>query len=441
MMNVSFWIVLVSGLFTIRLTTLGMSSYGWYHGFNEAIYTQISWSLPLDGWDVPRLHGAPFFDTGPLTTYLIAGSHLVFGVSEASSRLPALLAYPVAIWAAHRAAEGFYGPGKGRIAALLVATAPFVLLWFGRAQTDAWMTAGVLLFLAGYANPAGRAGAACIVGGLVVGILAKQPALLLVPFALLLALPKKGEAGSIWQRGRTGFLVLAGTWLGCLWYGVQYLRFPAEYSASTKFHASERVAVLGENASWVLAALVLGSGALLFFSFLARKLDHPFKDKRTILVFGVGGYGLFALFNSPIGHEYYALPAIAILGIWASNWKWTNVTLAACVTLSLVLSVGILLWAGDLGDRQTQEMGIFIDNLPDQAQVAAPDRLVPQLELYSGHKILKNNQVNESWDSWNVAWEESQVQRPEACTKITETSTYWLRPSLKLYRCWGVTWT
>ncbi len=429
------WIVAVGALFVVRFATLSTSSFGWYHGFNEAVYTNIAWNYRTDIW-TPRLDGAPFFDTGPFTTYLIWASHSFLGLSEASSRFAILLAYPIAVWAAYRAGEGFYGPGKGRIAGILVATMPFVLLWFGRAQTDAWMVTGILIFLAGYANPTGKAGAACIIGGLALGILSKQPALFLVPFAVVLAMPEKDSVESVWQKWRTVFLVLIGTVLGCLWYFVQALRFPAEYMSSTHFHTSSRVASFGENAPWAVTALIVGSGVLLFFSFLSRKRDHPFNDKKSILFLSVFAYSVFVIFDSPIGHEYYALPAIAILAVMAANWKWNTVTLIACVILNLLFAVAVMAYTGDLNDTSTRQVGFLLSTIPEGEQIIAPDRLVPQLELYSGRNVLYEEEANFTASRWVVAWDGGQVVDTDlTCQFAYESTKPLLHGPLRVWYC------
>lgn len=429
------WVLLIGGLFVIRLYTLTLSGFGWYHGFNEAVYTEIAQGYNSNPF-LPTRRGAAFFDTGPLTTYLMWASHSILGVSAASSRLPSLLAYPVAVWAAYRAAEGFYGPGKGKIAALLVGTAPWVLLWFGRAQTDAWMTAGVLLLLAGIAKPEGKVGAFCIAGGLAIGILSKQPALLLAPFIFLFVTPvRKAYATKAsyggkeywqipvlhsWMKYRVWILTATGLAIGLSWWLVMRLLYPEAMSSAGEFHTTR--AAFGENFAWTLVlGLIMGSGGILFFSWLARKEPNP------LLLVGVGGYTLFALLNSPVGHEYYALPAVAILGVVASNWKWTTPTLSAAVAVSLLLTVPILAYAGDLDDRQAEHMGLHIAGL--DGNVTSPERLVPQLELYSGRRVLYSEELNQSEGAFMVSWDSL------PCPELAKTPSTFKNPPLRLFDC------
>lgn len=408
------WVIVVGGLFIARFATLSLSSFGWYHGFNEAVYTNIAWGYRVHGPWTPRLDGTAFFDTGPLTTYLMWGSHSFLGLSEASSRFAVLLAYPIAVWAAYRAGEGFYGPGKGRTAGILVASMPFVLLWFGRAQTDAWMVTGILLFLAGISErEIERRGQILTVVGMVVGLLSKQPAILVilaVPFLLT-----KETKSKAWKWTAIGVA------FGLAWWVAELLLHRTEMLNSLLFHTEGRVKVIGEDAAWVIMGLIFGSGGLLFF---AQKAVKP----ALALAVPAGAYFLFALLDAPIGHEYYVLPAIAIVAIMAANWKWSTVTLTACVVLNIFIGVAVLDYTGDLGDTSTRQIGLLIQTVPQSDQVTAPSRLVPQIELYSGHKILYEEQLNLTVERWVVAWEDP------GCPLVAK-STGGFKAPLSLFHC------
>lgn len=420
------WVIAVGGLFVIRFATLSLSSFGWYHGFNEAVYTDIAWGFRVHGLGTPRLDGAPFFDTGPLTTYLMFATHEFLGVSEASSRFAVLLAYPVAVWAAYRAGEGFYGPGKGRTAGILVATMPFVLLWFGRAQTDAWMVTGILLYLAGLGERTNeKRGRILTVVGMAVGLLSKQPAIVAisaVPFLLT-----KETRSKAWRNTAIGVA------LGLSWWIAQLAIHPQEMINSLLFHTEGRVKVIGENASWVIMGLLFGSGGLLFF-FSKSRVVKP----ALALAVPAGIYFLFALLDAPVGHEYYVLPAVAILAVMVANWKWDTVTLTACVVLNILMAGAILAYTGDLGDTDAREIGIIVAALPRVDQVVSPDRLVPQMELYSGRSILYDHQANHTAKTWIVGWTlpvESEWGN-QKCFEITQSSKPMMHKPLKLFLCY-----
>lgn len=406
-----------------------MSGYGWYHGFNEAVYTQIAYGYRADFW-TPTYHGVPFFDTGPLTTYLMLFTGSALGWSAASVRFASLLAYPITVWAAWRAGEGFYGKGKGKIAALLVACSPFVLLWFGRAQTDAWMTAGVLLVLAGVATREGWKRAVCVVGGTALGVLSKQPAILVSGLVAMFEVTKWNNKKSIVQNvteHRLLLYVAIGFVAGMLWWLTMAYLHPVAFEAAVDFHAHERTS-FAENWAWTAVALFIGPGAVLFFPWLARKPN-------ALLAVTALAYGVFALVNSPIGHEYYALPAIAVLCVMAANWKWDKALLTVCVVASLILAGLLLAWSGDLDDRQSQEMGLVISNpdvnrsqlVPLSETVQAPNRLVPQLELYSGRTV--NNTSDNHTGAFIISWESL------PCPEIWRTDATIRNPPLRLYDC------
>lgn len=439
------WVLIPAVLFVARYATLSLSGFAWYHGFNEAIYTEIALTYERDL--VPRRGGFPFFDTGPWTTWIMSWSYDFLnpwpgspGAEEAALRFGVLLAYPLAVWAAYVAGEGFYGRGKGKIAAILVATSPWVLLWFGRAQTDAWMVTGILLFLAGLANPAGRRGAAFIIGGLTIGILSKQPALLVlaaVPFAhppqLLRSIDtKQVHIFASYATQRVYILASIGTILPLLWWGAMALQFPAAFGSSADFHVHDRAEFM-ENWLWTLVlGLVVGCGALAFFSWKARKPHAALWVPAT-------GFAIFAVTGSPIGHEYYALPAVAIFAVMAANWKWDKATLSACVAGSLVLSVSLLAFTGDLDDTQNRDMGFTYlnigfeedpaDRVPANASVAAPDRLVPQLSIYGGREVLKYSQVDQSTGAFMVSWDLLD------CPEVAKVDRTFKNPPLRLFDC------
>lgn len=428
------WVLVPASLFVARYLTLSLSGFGWYHGFNEAVYTEIALSYGSDL--VPTRDGAPFFDTGPWTTWMMSWSYHTLspwpglpGAEEAALRFGVLVAYPLAVWAAYLTGEGLYGKGKGKIAAILVATSPWVLLWFGRAQTDAWMVTGILLFLAGLANPAGRRGATLIIGGLTIGILSKQPAVLAlaaVPFIHPLVNLRSTDTQRVY------ILAATGTIAPLLWWAAMALQYPAAFESSVEFHTYDR-AQLGENWLWtVVLGLVIGCGGLLFMAWKARKPN-------VALAMTGGGFALFAVVDSPIGHEYYALPAVAILAIMAANWKWSTASLSACVAGSLLLCVSLLAFTGDLDDTQNRDMGFtylnigFVpdewDLVPENESVAAPDRLVPQLSIYGGREVLQYGQVDPATGAFMVSWGLLD------CPEIAKVPATIKNPPLRLFDC------
>ncbi len=421
------WTLVPIGLFLARFYTLSLSSFGWYHGFNEAVYTEIAANYEKNLW-IPTRGGVPFFDTGPFTTYLMYASGHFLGWTEEAMRFAVLIAYPVAVWAAYQAGQGFYGRGKGRIAALLVASSPWVLLWFGRAQTDAWMTAGILLFLAGIAKPQGARGAALIISGLVIGFLSKQPALLcLIAVPILYPPPRdKDEIAKLEFRAtgkRVWVLTLIGVVVGLAWWFAMSIAQEVAFESAKEFHLHNRAAPFGNWAWTLVLGLLVGSGALAGFAWKARKPNPA-------LAVLAGGYALFAISNSPVGHEYYALPAVAVLAVMAANWKWSRATLAACVAGSVLLTVPLLGFTGDLDDHQSRQMGHELSALvPANATVLGPDRLVPQLELYSGRTVQENGTEDATVGAFIISWDS------QSCPGVAKTAKTLKNPPLRLFDC------
>lgn len=414
MRQIPLWAATICGLFVARFITLSMSSFSWYHGFNEAVYTEIAYGFNSHPF-LPMRGGAPFFDTGPFSSYMMWISQHFLGVSEASTRFGVLLAYPVAVWAAYKAGEGFHGPGKGKIAALLIASSPFVLLWFGRAQTDAWMTAGILLFFAGLAEEKQQKSRLLLISGLAIGLLSKQPAIL-----ALSALPFLRGADKKWKVNNA----LIGVAVGASWWVAELLLHREAMLSSLFFHTHDRVQVVGENALWVTMGVIVGSGSILFFSFLAKK-------PLWILAVPTALFFLFALLDSPIGHEYYALPAVALLGLVAAGWKWDNGLVAAAVVMNVVMAGGLLAWTGDLDDHQTRDIGLLVQaQVPAGSILVAPDRLVPQVELYSGgHHVFKPSEV-QNVTGFFISWNPM-----PSCFDRGATSHTMKNPPLHLFFC------
>jgi hypothetical protein len=343
------WLLAPLAMGLARLATLDWSSYSWYMGFNEAVYTQIADNYRQSPW-VPLREGHPFYDTGPFFTYLAAATRDLLGHSEFATRLASLLAYPVILEAAYRIAEA-HRPATGGRAVALLATTPFLVLWVGRAQTDTWMLAGIMLYLAGLSSlPARGAGAAAAVG-LAIGLLAKQPAILCL--VGLVALPAA-------QRRQALVWSLAGLAAAGTWWGLQYL--------------AHRVS-LGENATMVLVAFLLGAGGLWAFTAKWRPMSR-------LLALELVVYLVFAILEAPIGHEYYALPAVALATTAAASWAWSRRSLGVCLVVNIVLAGGLLVYAGDVADHRTEELGGALQDLHAH-DVVAPTRLTPQLRLYA----------------------------------------------------------
>lgn len=356
--------ILAAGVLLIRLGTLSWSSFGWYHGYNEAIYSKIAVAYASHPW-VPTLGNRPFFDTPPLLTYLMAASFRVFGHTEFAARLPSLLALPVFLWAVGRIASDRFGHDAGHRAVFLAASMPWVVLWFGRAQTDALLTAFVTLTYAGLQRVGTRSGWWMGIVGFALANFAKQDAILLwaaVPF--------------LTNRERAAKALFLGTIPSGMWWWLQIWHNPQAVLASLSFHVHAR-AVPFANWPYVIAfGAFLGVGV----AWLCIAGGRRWALWAPALAF-LG----FALADSPVGHEYYTLPAVGFLAVLGSQWRPRSNWVALIVIANLGLSYAVLAHVGDLGDHRVEALA---DAIPiDGRPVYAPARVAPAIEWYSGHNV------------------------------------------------------
>lgn len=362
------WGNIVAVAVLARLVLLPMSGFGWYMGFNEAVYFEIAQAYE-SGQVVPLRDGAPFFDTGPLSTWLMAASMHVLGATETAARIPSVLALALG----GLAAGALVDRDRRSVRVALIMLCPAVFLWFGRAQTDAWMVAGVLTYMAGLRHVASRTGGAAVAAGLAIALLAKQPAGL-----ALVAL------GWVPQQHRLRAFAWSGLGLGiaAAWWILMAIRFPAAMVDSLSFHATER-AVPFLYAPVVLLAVILAALPLVApaVTSLGRLSSRRWRHNSLRIAAVAAAFGAFALFTAPPGHEYYAMPASALLA--ALPWKFTHASAALAVAASVVMSAGAVWYAGDLGDDRVQETAVLLADFPGE-DVASWPQLVPQLRHYSG---------------------------------------------------------
>ena len=284
-------------------------AYTYYHGFNEAFYYLLA--TRSNPFTAPMMLGHPFYHLPPLYPSLV--SVLQFMPTQAASRLPSLISYAGLTWILWK---------KGN---LLYAATPILLLWMGRGQTDPTLTFMVVLvawarnqqkpFLAGTA--------------FLLGLLTKQTALLCLP--LLLYWP-----GLRWRSRLllTGLPLLASA----CWWLWQYSVSPQGVVEAWVFHSSQRsqpFEALGEVLIW---GFLIGSMGLPWWR-IGSVWNQARAESITALLFL-----LFAAWQAPWGHSYYALPAIGLLAYTLPPPRTTLPTL-----LSVAVGVFLLMDAGDLG--------------------------------------------------------------------------------------------
>jgi len=169
---------------------------------------------------VPRLGGAPFLEQPPLFYALVAGSFALFGVSDATARLPVAIATLALLLMAFDLGRRLGGARLGLVATLVLATISGFYRYGHRAMVDAWLALGVGLAYWAYARlllehdaaPGGRPGrpspglVLTVYAGAALAFLVKGPVgPLLVAVAILADL----------VRGRRGWMLRARShWAG-----------------------------------------------------------------------------------------------------------------------------------------------------------------------------------------------------------------------------------
>ncbi|MBI2821872.1 MAG: glycosyltransferase family 39 protein [Acidobacteria bacterium] len=162
-------------------------------GADEPRYARVAEEMWRSGdYIIPRLHGKPWLEKPPLYYWLSAACYALFGVSEASARLPSALAAAGSVlllwWVVRKIADA----DTALLAALVASTAPLFFIFGRAASTDslfaASLSAGLLLWLYGFLQDHTWP---YLAGGAAVGlaVLAKGPvALVLAAAAVVPAL-------------------------------------------------------------------------------------------------------------------------------------------------------------------------------------------------------------------------------------------------------------
>jgi 4-amino-4-deoxy-L-arabinose transferase-like glycosyltransferase len=170
---------------------------------------------------VPRLGGEPFLEQPPLFYAAVAGSFALFGVSDATARLPVAVATLALLLLAFDLGRRLGGVRLGLVATLVLATISGFYRYGHRAMVDTWLALGVGLAYWAYARlliehdaaPEGRPGrpspglVLTVYAGAALAFLVKGPVgPLLVAVAILADL----------VRGRRGWMLRARSHLAGL---------------------------------------------------------------------------------------------------------------------------------------------------------------------------------------------------------------------------------
>lgn len=343
-----------------------------YHGWNEGTYLFIGLGYREHFW-VPEHLGQHYYSVPPLTSYILWASTSAFGLNIWALRGPSLVAEGLALVGLFFLARRLYGAPVARGAAVLFATLPWTLIWFGRGQTDPHFVGLALLAFALILHHDARRW--CLpAGAIVLGVagLAKQPAIFVLPILALLLASSDWTRAQKWAWARRFAAWMAVGALPVLaYYALQLYLRPDEVIAAYLFEAGQRTppfANLPRNVAFGLVAgaspLVLAAAALGFFQ-VRPWIRDPFALWAIV-------FGSFVLLRTPFWHDYYTLvlmPPIAVFAVLGAGHlaRWwqrrghapsrrptAGALVAALAATALLTAIPVMGETGDLGDKSSE---------------------------------------------------------------------------------------
>lgn len=170
-------ISLVVPLIAMTLIPLADTSEPRYAEIARLMYESGDWITP---WFAP---GNPFWGKPPLSFWLQAASMHLFGPTEFAARLPSWLATVITLGLLYRCCATVFNIATARLAVLIYATCALSFVSSGAVLTDPFLALGTTLCMTGWimaANSSGGFWRYCFFIGLVVGLLAKGPLILVL---------------------------------------------------------------------------------------------------------------------------------------------------------------------------------------------------------------------------------------------------------------------
>lgn len=391
----------------IRIYIATLSSYGFYHGWNEGYYSLIArnyFSCSL--WEQIAYSGGGVFSSAPpLFSYAVYASFKIFGISDIGARLVSILSEVIAVLGVYMLAKELYNEKTADIATLFFIFIPWNILWFGRAQTDPLMTALMIFAVALYVR-AYKNNKSMLPFGIALGlaVFTKQPALAVLPIVLVWSYFE-----GIKKRQILNSMVyfLAGMIPLLVW--LSYYVFLGKYNVVSNIIFGE-LAYRSEPFSDLIRVVVFtaaGMSPLVLAAATYQLLKE--RDVKNILTVWLLIFGAFVLIRTPPSHEYYSLPLTAPLVIIAAagvmefserylRWKNKVNLLAVLIVLAtLPVSYALLLYSGDIGYVGTVKAGEYLDEYFAQHPearflVITQVKYYPQITWYSN--LTMNNRSN-----------------------------------------------
>jgi len=394
-------LLIVAIYVAIRIYMATPSSFGFYHGWNEAWYSSIARNYFSSSlwYQIPTTGAEPFFSVPPLFSYLVFGAFNIFGISDLSARIVSIFAEVLAIAAVYILSKELYNEKIAYISVLFFIFMPWNILWFGRAQTDPLMTAlmtlAIALFVYAYNHEKSM-----IPFGIAFGlaVFTKQPALAIIPI-IFIWVYFKGIKKHLLKK--SFFSAIIGLIPLFIWLAYHIVSGNSSFVDHLLYGELAHRSVPFSDFMKVSVATFVGVSPLLLLSTLYAIWTMEKRIKNLLIIWLVL-YGIFVLVRTPPSHEYYSLPLMPVFAILAAKGavlfgerkKLNSTVIIGIIILSTIpVSYIMLSYTGDLGYNCTKEVGEYLkDHInPDESYlILTPSRYVPQMIWYAN---LTNKQV------------------------------------------------
>ena len=412
------WLIaIVVAYIVVRTYIATLSSYGFYHGWNEGYYSLIAKNYFSGSlWEqIAYPGGEPFSSAPPFFSYAVYASFKVFGIADINARLVSILSEIIAVSGVYILAKELYDERTAEIAAIIFIFIPWNILWFGRAQTDplmvALMTLAIALYVRAYKNDTSMLPFGIALG---LAVFTKQPGLAALPIVLLWSYFQGVKRKQIFNA------------IVCFFIGMIPLFIWLSYYAVSGNFAVIFNIIFGELAYRTepfsdLSRVVLFTAAGISPLIIAAAAYQIFKERnvKNILAIWLLVYGAFVLVRTPLSHEYYSLPLMAPVAILAGaglamisgrlNKRFATLLLTSVVVISaLPVSYILLSYTGDAGYTATKDAGVFIKNYidehPGKYLVLVQEKYSPQVAWYSGVGLDGSRQMYSTGDNLSVEY-------------------------------------
>jgi 4-amino-4-deoxy-L-arabinose transferase-like glycosyltransferase len=386
------WLIaIIVAYIVVRIYIATLSSYGFYHGWNEGYYSLIAKNYFSGSlWEqIAYTGGGPFSSAPPFFSYAVFAFFKVFGIADISARLVSILSEIIAVFGVYILAKELYNERTADLAAIIFIFIPWNILWFGRAQTDPLMTALMTLAIALYVR-AYKSGKSMLPFGITLGlaVFTKQPALAVLPIVLIWSYFQGVKREQIFNA------------IACFFAGMIPLFIWLSHSAISGNYEVVYSIIFGELAHRSepfsdIGRVVLFTAAGISPLIIAAAAYQILKERnvKNILAIWLLIYGTFVLVRTPPSHEYYSLPLMAPLAIFVSAAiarcsNKVNIFVIIILISTLPFTYAVLTYSGDLGYTNTKRMGEYLQGYyKEDVFLAVHMKYTPQMEWYSNAKI------------------------------------------------------